>query len=139
MILLFIWFTEDYFMKPVKNGTMESVISKPVGRREIFLLRFFAVVIGSLIVLLIDFLVSDLVFLAFTRTFVSAGAFVGTFTTLFYFVLASTSITFMLSTFGGRKLSNKVIFLFIFLITWIYGALALSLFTLSSFNNMISF
>lgn len=125
MVFLFIWFTEDYFMKPVKDGTMESVISKPVGRREIYLLRFFAVVIGSLIVLLIDFLVSDLVFLAFTRTFVSAGAFVGTFTTLFYFVLASTSITFMLSTFGGRKLSNKVIFLFIFLITWIYGALVL--------------
>ena len=126
MVFLFIWFTEDYFMKPVKNGTMESVISKPVGRREIYFLRFFAIVIGSLLVLLIDFFVSDLVFIAFTGDFVSTGAFVGTVITLFYFVLASTSITFMLSTFGGRKLSDKVIFLIIFLVTWVYPSVVLS-------------
>lgn len=125
MILLFIWFTEDYFMKPVKNGTMESVISKPVGRREIFLLRFFAVVIGSLIVLLVDLLVSDLVFELFTKNFVSSGAIVGTVITLFYYVLASTSIVFMLSTFGGRKFSEKLILLFIILITWVYPALVI--------------
>ena len=86
---------------------MESVISKPVGRREIYLLRFFAVVIGSLIVLLVDLLVSDLVFELFTKNFVSSGAIVGTVITLFYYVLASTSIVFMLSTFGGRKFSKK--------------------------------
>ena len=126
MVFLFIWFTEDYFMKPVKSGTMESVISKPVGRREIYLLRFSAVVMGSLIVLLIDFLISDLVLKAFTGNFASSGAFVGTTTTLFYFVLASTSITFMLSTFGGRKLSDKVIFLIIFLVTWVYPAVVLA-------------
>lgn len=119
-ILLLLWFTEDYFVKPMKNGTMESVISKPVGRRELYLLRFSAVTLGSIIILLADIAAIEILIWAFARTLAPLGALVGTLATLTYFLIATTSLTFMLSTFGGKRFSNRLIFLIILLLVWVY-------------------
>ncbi|MHB8361158.1 MAG: ABC transporter permease subunit [Thermoplasmataceae archaeon] len=138
MVLLLFFFSEEYFLKPMKNGTMESVLSRPIGRRELYLTRFIAISGGSIALLLIDYGITDIILRVLEGSFISTVASFGILIDLIYLIMITTSLTFLFSVLWGRKFSSKMVLFFFIMMAWFLTGFIMINSSFIQFNEPLS-